>query len=139
MKTDHRELMLKVLIQVRRHRGSSGTREKPTGLGIVNINTREISIAGQIPYGSVFWHVHGSHDKRFAVGDNFARELYLINRETIELMLLTKGHKTTAADHVHPIFSPDGTKIEIQSAMISEDGRSMDFCIVPVPKEWLRK
>lgn len=119
--------------------GPSGTREKPTGLGIVNINTREMFIAGQIPYGSGFWHVHGSPDKRLAVGDNFARELYLINRETHEMMLLTAGHKTTAADHVHPTFSPDGTKIEIQSAMLSEDGRSMNICIVPVPEKWLKK
>lgn len=119
--------------------GPSGTREKPTGLGIVNIRTREMTIAGQIPYGSGFWHVHGSADKRFAVGDNFARELYLINRETNEMMLLTAGHKTTAADHVHPTFSPDGTKIQIQSAMISEDGRAMDICIVPVPDKWLKK
>ncbi|QRX63327.1 hypothetical protein JS578_10720 [Dysgonomonadaceae bacterium zrk40] len=119
--------------------GPSGTREKPTGLGIVNIRTREMTIAGQIPYGSGFWHVHGSADKRFAVGDNFARELYLINRETNEMMLLTAGHKTTAADHVHPTFSPDGTKIQIQSAMISEDDRAMDICIVPVPEKWLKK
>lgn len=118
--------------------GPSGTREKPTGLGIVNINTREMTIAGQIPYGSGFWHVHASHDKRLAVGDNFERELYLINRETNEMMLLTAGHKTTAADHVHPTFSPDGTKIEIQSAMLSEDGRSMNICVVHVPAKWLK-
>ncbi len=119
--------------------GPSGTREKPTGLGIVNIRTREMTIAGQIPYGSGFWHVHGSPDKRLVVGDNFERELYLINRETSEMMLLTAGHKATAADHVHPTFSPDCTKIEIQSAMISEDGRAMDICIVPVPDKWLNK
>lgn len=119
--------------------GSSGTREKPTGLGIVNINTREMLIAGQIPYGSGFWHVHGSSDKRFAVGDNFSRELYLINRETNEMILLTAGHKITAADHVHPTFSPDGTKIQIQSAMLSEDGHAMNICIIPVPDKWLEK
>lgn len=119
--------------------GPSGTREKPTGLGIVNIDTREIHIAGQIPYGSGFWHVHGSPDKRFAVGDNFAREIYLINRETGEMILLSAGHKTTAADHPHPTFSPDGTKIQIQSAMLSEDNRSMNICIIPVPEKWLEK
>lgn len=49
------------------------------------------------------------------------------------------GHKTSAADHPHPTFSPDGSRIQIQSAMLSEDGRSMDICIVPVPEEWLNR
>jgi oligogalacturonide lyase len=117
--------------------GPSGTREKPTGLGIVNINSREMTIAGQVPNGSGLWHVHGSPDKRFAVGDNFAREIYLINRETHEMMLLSAGHKPTAKDHCHPTFSPDGTRIQIQSAMLSEDNRSMNICIIPVPEKWL--
>jgi oligogalacturonide lyase len=119
--------------------GLSGTREKPTGLGIVNINTHEMIIAGQIPYGSGFWHVSGSSDGRFVVGDNFARELYLIDRKTNEMILLTAGHKRTAQDHPHPTFSPDGTRIEIQSAMLSEDGRSMNICIAPIPDEWLKR
>jgi oligogalacturonide lyase len=50
------------------------------------------------------------------------------------MMLLTTGHKTTAADHPHPTFSADGTRIEIQSAMLSADGRTMNICIVPVPE-----
>lgn len=119
--------------------GPSGTREKPTGLGIVNINTREMTIAGQTQEGSGLWHVNGSADKRFAVGDDFSRSLYLIDRKTHEMILLTTGHKTTAADHPHPTFSPDGTRIEIQSAMLSEDNRSMNICIVPVPEAWLKK
>ncbi|MBN2013496.1 hypothetical protein JW960_29470 [candidate division KSB1 bacterium] len=119
--------------------GNCGAREKPTGLGIVNIDTREMIIAGQIPYGSGFWHVSGSPDGRFAVGDNFARELYLIDRKTSEMMLLSAGHKRTAKDHPHPTFSPDGTRIEIQSAMLSEDDQSMNICIVPVPDEWLKR
>jgi len=117
--------------------GPSGTREKPTGLGIVNINTREMTIAGQIPFGSGFWHVNGSADRRFAVGDDFDRNLFLIDRKTHEMIMLTTGHKTTAADHPHPTFSPDGTRIEIQSAMLSEDNKSMNICIVPVPQAWL--
>ncbi|MGC9327772.1 MAG: hypothetical protein ACP5I1_09075 [Candidatus Hinthialibacter sp.] len=117
--------------------GPCGTREKPTGFGIVNIKTREMHIAGQIPTGSGFWHVHGSPDGRFAVGDNFARDIYLINRETHEMILLSTGHKTTAADHPHPTFSPDGSRILIQSAMLSEDNRSMNLCVIPVPQEWL--
>lgn len=117
--------------------GSCGTREKPTGLAVVNIETREMYIAGQIPYGSGFWHVSGSPDKRFLVGDNFARDIYLINRATNEMMLLSAGHKTSASDHPHPTFSPDGIKIEIQSAMLSDDGRAMDICVIWVPEKWL--
>lgn len=118
--------------------GPSGTREKPTGLGIVNLRTREMIIAGQTQSGSGLWHVHGSPDGRFAVGDDFARNIWLIDRRTREMMLLSAGHKFTAADHPHPTFSPDGTRIEIQSAMLSEDDRAMNICIIPVPEEWLK-
>ncbi len=54
--------------------GPSGTREKPTGLGIVNLRTREMIIAGQTLSGSGLWHVNGSADGRWAVGDDFAQE-----------------------------------------------------------------
>jgi oligogalacturonide lyase len=119
--------------------GPSGTREKPTGLAIVNLRTREMTIAGQTPSGSGLWHVHGSPDGRFAVGDDFSRSIYLIDRHTREMILLSTGHKETAADHPHPTFSPDGTKIQVQSAMLSADGKSMNICIVPVPESWLKR
>jgi oligogalacturonide lyase len=119
--------------------GPSGTREKPTGLAIVNLRTREMKIAGQTKSGSGLWHVSGSPDGRWAVGDDFSRSLYLIDRHTDEMILLSAGHKQTAADHPHPTMSPDGTKIEIQSAMLSADNRSMNICIIPVPEEWLKR
>lgn len=119
--------------------GPSGTREKPTGLGIVNLRTREMTIAGQTPSGSGLWHVNGSADGRWAAGDDFSRSIYLIDRHTHEMIMLSTGHKETAADHPHPTFSPDGTRIEIQSAMLSEDGRSMNICIIPVPDSWLKR
>jgi oligogalacturonide lyase len=119
--------------------GSCGSRERPTGLGIVNLRTREMRIVGQTAEGSGFWHVHGSPDGRWAVGDDFSRNLWLIDRRTGEMLLLTTGHKFTAADHPHPTFSADSTKIQIQSAMLSEDNRSMNICIVPVPESWLHK
>jgi oligogalacturonide lyase len=119
--------------------GPSGTREHPTGLGIVNLRTREMTIAGQTPSGSGLWHVNGSSDGRWAVGDDFSRGIYLIDRHTHEMILLSTGHKMTAADHPHPTFSAEGTKIEIQSAMLSEDNRSMNICIIPVPDAWLKR
>ncbi|MES2374915.1 MAG: hypothetical protein V4557_20220 [Bacteroidota bacterium] len=119
--------------------GPSGTREKPTGLGIVNLRTREMVIIGQTPEGSGLWHVNGSPDGRWAVGDDFKRNIYLIDRKTREMILLSAGHKETAADHPHPTFSADSKKIEIQSAMLSSDNRSMNICIIPVPEEWLKR
>lgn len=119
--------------------GPSGTREKPTGLGIVNLRTREMTIAGQTESGSGLWHINGSGDGRWAVGDDFSRNIYLIDRKTREMIILSSGHKTTASDHPHPTFSADGTKIQIQSAMLSEDNRSMNICIIPVPEEWLKR
>jgi oligogalacturonide lyase len=119
--------------------GPSGTREKPTGLAIVNLRTREMTIAGQTASGSGLWHVNGSSDGRWAVGDDFARNIYIIDRHTHEMMLLSGGHKETASDHPHPTFSSDGTEIEIESAMLSEDNRSMNICIIPVPEAWLKR
>lgn len=119
--------------------GPSGTREKPTGLGIVNLRTREMTIAGQTPSGSGLWHVNGSEDGRWAVGDDFSRGIWLIDRQSHEMILLSTGHKTTASDHPHPTFSPDCTKIEIQSAMLSEDNRSLNICVIPVPESWLKR
>jgi oligogalacturonide lyase len=106
---------------------------------VINLRTRQMQIVGQTASGSGFWHVNGSSDGRFVAGDDFSRSLYLIDRRNHEMMLLTTGHKTTAADHPHPTFSPDGTRIEIQSAMLSPDGRTMNICIVPVPEAWLKR
>lgn len=119
--------------------GPSGTREKPTGLGIVNLRTHEMTIAGQTEKGSGLWHVNGSSDGRWVAGDDFTRGIYLINRHTREMILLSAGHKTTASDHPHPTFNADGTKIEIQSAMLSEDNKSMNICVIPVPEQWLER
>lgn len=119
--------------------GNTGTREKPSGLAIVNLRTRAMTIAGQTPSGSGLWHVHGSSDGRWAVGDDFSRSVYLIDRRTREMITLTAGHKTTAADHPHPTFSADGTRIQIQSAMLSPDGRTMNIVVVPVPAAWLAR
>jgi len=119
--------------------GPSGTREHPTGLAIVNLRTREMRIIAQTPSGSGLWHVNGSADGRWAVGDDFSRSIYLIDRHTGEMMMLSTGHKPTAADHPHPTFNAAGTEIEIESAMLSADNRSMNLCIIPVPKTWLNR
>jgi oligogalacturonide lyase len=123
--------------------GIGGTGEHPTGLGIVNLRTREMRIVGQVPMGNPgrsVWHVNGSPDGRWAVGDDFQFRLWLIDRHSGEMIMLADlGHMTTAADHIHPTFSADSSKIEIQCAMLSENKRSMNICVVPVPDSWLKR
>ncbi|MBP5509049.1 MAG: hypothetical protein J6Y23_14610 [Prevotella sp.] len=118
--------------------GPSGTKEYPTGIAVVNLRTRELTMEGQVK-GDNFWHVAGSQDGHWVAGDDFKRELWIIDRHTGERILLTAGHKTTARDHVHPTFKPDGTEIEIQSAMLSDDGRSMNICIVRLPQHLITR
>ena len=119
--------------------GISGTREHPTGLAIVNLRSRELRFAGQTKSGSGLWHVHGSPDGRWAVGDDFDRNIYLIDRQNDELILLSADHKRTAADHPHPTFSADSTRIQIQSAKLSADGRAMNICVIPIPEKLLQR
>ena len=118
--------------------GPSGTKEYATGMAVVNMRTRELTLEGQVD-GDSFWHVAGSQDGHWVAGDDFARELWLVDRHTKERILLTAGHKITAQDHVHPTFKPDGTEIEIQSAMLSEDNRSMNICLVRLPQELIER
>lgn len=123
--------------------GPSGSSEHPSGIGIINLRTREMRIVGQVPLGDPgksVWHVHGSPDGRWAVADDFQYRLWLIDRRSGEMALLADlGRKTRAADHIHPTFSADSTRIQIQTAMLSDDGRSLNICIVPVPPAWLAR
>ncbi len=100
-------------------------------------------IAGQVPPGDPGrsdWHVAGSPDGRWAAFDDFQYRLWLIDRRTGETALLADlGHKTRASDHIHPTFSLDSTRIEVQCAMLAPDSRALDICVVPVPKTWLAR
>jgi oligogalacturonide lyase len=121
--------------------GIAGSMEHPTGVAIVNLRTREMRIVGQVPEwapGRSDWHVAGSADGRWAANDDFSYEVWLIDRHSGEMNLLA-GPQKAGADHIHPTFNAEGTKIEIQSALISKDGRSLNICIVPVPKTWLNR
>jgi oligogalacturonide lyase len=119
--------------------GVAGTREFPGGVAVSNLRTKETRIFAQTPAGSGFWHVNGSYDGRFLTGDDFDRNIWLVDRKNGEILKLSTNHRTTAADHPHPIFNPAGNKILVQSAMIAADERAHDLCIIPVPKTWLNR
>jgi oligogalacturonide lyase len=69
------------------------------------------------------------------VGDTFEGSLYLIDRTSGEIALLTTGHRMRP-DHAHPTFSQDGKRILIQSGLLS-GGASLDLMVVNVPL-WLQ-
>lgn len=77
-------------------------------------------------------------EARWITFDDFQYRLWLIYRHTGETVLLPDlGHKRTGSDHVHPAFSLNSTKIEVQSGLLAPDDRALDICVVPVLKSWL--
>jgi oligogalacturonide lyase len=69
------------------------------------------------------------------VGDTFAGNVWLINRKTGEMTLLTTDHKMRP-DHTHPTFSTDSKRILIQSGRLS-NGQSLDLMVIPIPETLL--
>ncbi|MDR1417292.1 MAG: oligogalacturonate lyase family protein [Prevotellaceae bacterium] len=109
-------------------------REKPTGIAIVNLRTKQMKLLGQVEEDmgkgmqGGFWHCNGSPDGRWAVGDTFKGSVYAINRLTGERILLTTGHRMRP-DHTHPIFSRDSKRVLIQSGLLT-NGKSLNLMTV---------
>lgn len=81
---------------------------KPYGIAYVCVEDRSLHILDQRKY----WHVGASPDGKWAVGDTFDGEIYLINGDTGQPRLLTQGHRPRGATvHPHPSFSPDGSSV----------------------------
>jgi len=82
--------------------------KKPHGIAYVTLEDKSLHILNQKKY----WHVGGSPDGKWAAGDNFDGEIYLINGETGKARLITQGHRPRGATvHPHPSFSPDGSSV----------------------------
>lgn len=107
-------------------------RRRPTGIMAISLRTGEVTPLGQTPRGQGFWHNNASPDGRWALGDNFDGEVFLINRRNGEITLVSAGH-WMKPDHTHPNFSPDGRRILVQSGMLT-DGKSLDLMLIPVPE-----
>ncbi|GAA0529592.1 oligogalacturonide lyase [Rhizomicrobium palustre] len=110
-------------------------RKRPTGVAVIDLRTDVVEMVGQLPTGRGFWHSNGTTDGHLAVADDFDGEVYLMDRKTGERILLSTGHMMKP-DHTHPNFSPDGTRILIQSGRES-GGKRLDLVTLPVPKRFL--
>ncbi|HYD85751.1 MAG TPA: hypothetical protein VEA63_16905, partial [Opitutus sp.] len=115
-------------------------RERPTGVAVINLRTNTMKLLGQMEEEMAngaqggFWHCNGSPDQRWAVADNFSGNITLIDRRDSRQRLLTTDHKMKP-DHTHPIFSPDGKRVLIQSGHLT-DGKSLDLMTVEIPADW---
>lgn len=125
-------------------------RQRPTGIMVVNLRDGTMENLGQpdsyynaaqqqqysdpnIPSGNEarggFWHNAVTYDRRFAAGDDFDGNVHLIDRRTGGRTLLTTGHRMRP-DHTHPSFSADGTRLLIQSGLLT-DGQRLSLIVVP--------
>ncbi|MFT3783650.1 MAG: hypothetical protein QM790_16675 [Nibricoccus sp.] len=117
-------------------------REHPTGIAVINLRTNQMKLLGQVEEKMTrgtggFWHCNGSPDGNWAVGDTFLGNVYLIDRNNGERILLTTDHKMRP-DHTHPIFKPDGKRIAIQSGQLT-DGKALDIVVLDVPEALLKR
>jgi oligogalacturonide lyase len=96
--------------------------KKPHGIAYITLEDRTLHVLNQNKY----WHVGGSPDGKWAVGDTFSGKLYLINPDTGKAKLLTQGHRPNGATvHPHPSFSPDGSSV----LFCSEKNGNWDLCL----------
>ncbi len=118
-------------------------RQHPTGIAVINLRTDEMKIVGQVEENTErggrggFWHCNGSPDGRWAVGDTFLGNIFLIDRKNGETIMLTTDHKMKP-DHAHPIFSPDSKRVAIQSGQLS-DGKTLALMVIPLPENLLNR
>ncbi|MCC8088726.1 MAG: oligogalacturonate lyase family protein [Rikenellaceae bacterium] len=122
-------------------------RKKPSGIFSVNLRNGDVRVLGQVldpdknpEYADVqrrarsFWHCNGSSDGYWAVGDDFAGNVSLVNVKNGRIHLLTTGHQMKP-DHAHPYFSTDNKRVLIQSGKLS-DGARLAVMVVDIPAEW---
>ncbi|HEY0946939.1 MAG TPA: hypothetical protein VGD81_16785 [Opitutaceae bacterium] len=118
-------------------------RQHPTGIAVINLRTDSMKIIGQVEEDmgegrqGGYWHCNGSPDGKWAVGDTFKGDIFVVDRHTGENVLLTADHKMRP-DHAHPIFSPDSRRVLIQSGQLTE-GKSLDLMSVELPARLLQR
>ncbi len=101
-------------------------KEQPHGIFSVNAETN--AVTHHIEYPA--WHTHGSPNRRWIMGDDFGRNIWLIDPRSGERTLLSQGHKGEGFNtHPHASFTPDSAGIVFNS---SKNGHE-DIFLVKLP------
>jgi oligogalacturonide lyase len=104
-------------------------RTKPQGILSISVRNQEVRLHGQVD-GRGYWHCAGTADRKWAVGDTFTGELYVLNLLTGESKLLSTGHRPPGDQtHSHHTMSPDGRRVLFNSGMLG----NRDVMIITLP------
>jgi len=103
-------------------------KQKPHGIASVSLKDFSHTIHDQFPY----WHVCGTADGKFAIGDTFDGRLIMINVATSERRLLTQGHRPKGmTSHQHQSVDPSGRRL----LFVSSKFENWDLMSVEIP-DW---
>lgn len=117
-------------------------RKQANGILRINLRTDDVELLGQVELGMDqkamegqltgrgFWHCNSSRDNKWAAGDTFAGNVWVINVETGQRHQLVSDTKMKP-DHAHPSFSPDGTKVLFQSGHFT-NGKRLNLMMVDI-------
>ena len=120
-------------------------RKQVSGIVRINLRTDDVELIGQVEMekdrqaiegqltGRGFWHCNASRDNKWAAGDTFGGNVWLINVETGERHQLVSDTKMRP-DHAHPSFSPDGTKVLFQSGHFT-NGKRLNLMMVDISRK----
>lgn len=117
-------------------------RKQANGILRINLRTDDVELLGQVEMekdrqaidgqlvGRGFWHCNASRDDRWAAGDTFGGNVWLIDVQTGERHWLVSNTKMRP-DHAHPSFSPDCTKVLFQSGHFT-NGKRLNLMMVDI-------
>lgn len=117
-------------------------RKQANGIYRINLRTDDVEQIGQVEMekdrcaidgqlvGMGFWHCNASRDNRWAAGDTFGGNVWMMNVATGERHWLVSDTKMRP-DHAHPSFSPDGTKVLFQSGHFT-NGKRLNLMMVDI-------
>ena len=124
-------------------------RKQAHGIFRINLRNDDVDVLGQVETGMEenagsnmlggmgFWHSNATRDNKWAAGDTFAGNVWVINNATGEKHLIATGCRMKP-DHAQPFFSPDGTKLCFQTGRFS-NGKRLNLIMVDLKKNGIVK
>lgn len=108
-------------------------RQHASGVIVVSLRDGTVETLGQTNWedGRSFWHSGATPDGRWGLADDWNGTVWLLDRRNGARTRLSTGHQMKP-DHNHGDFSPDNSRILIQSGMLS-GGTRLDLMTVPLP------